>query len=106
MFRSARAEEEESLLLSNDQLLDHSDSDDDEPENKEDLITKDDIQQIHTAGHSVSVEVRCRCLLFHSHISKMVQARIFVWIYQYINSWLNLHERFIFLYKSWRSKTM
>ena len=56
-------------MLPNDQLLDHdSDSDDDEPENRADLVTienmnEEDIQPIHIGGHTASVQVRC-CSLF------------------------------------------
>ena len=50
--------------------LDRSGSDNDEPENRADVVTiedihvsEEDIEQIHIGGHTVSVHVRC----MHSH---------------------------------------
>ena len=68
MFPSERVEAEEENLLSNNQPLDHSDSDNDEPENRADTITieeinDEDIQPIHIGRHTASVEVRSCSLL-------------------------------------------
>ena len=60
-------------MLPNDQLLEHSNSDDDEPENRAGVITiedisDEDIQPIQIGGQTASVEVRCYsflCLSIH-----------------------------------------
>ena len=71
MFLSEMVEEEEDLRPN--QLLDRSDSGNDEPENRADDITieeinDEDIQQIHIGGHTASVQVRCCSHYAHSHL--------------------------------------
>lgn len=70
MFLSERVEaEEEEDLLPNDQSLDHSDSDADEPENRDDAVTieevinDEDIQPIYIGRHKASVQVRSCSLM-------------------------------------------